>query len=295
LMRPAGFIWVWLREPRGAGGLDMRDIGIELLIEGHDPAYRPDREFTPTQQTPDTELPGIGMPFLELINRHHHGQPLGAWRLWTWLFVLQAGQMVGFKARNPSINGGTRHVEHPADALFVPPLIVELHHAEAGGRRVGVGMIREEVQLRLDGCRTLLPVLLYGVMMNAIPKRTQENPRQFAIMKTRIEAFETRQLLDYDFWHPGDRATRPLSSEQHRVEQRSVSLIQLHTRLVAMEHMARGISHSGLSLAAISPHRHAQGIDNALPPQGVTESRDGTMEATRHPSDGESCVRGSLL
>src|SRR5512145_2954276 len=114
-------------------------------------------------------------------------------------------------------------------------------------------------------------------------------------MKTRIEAFETRQLLDHDFWHPGDRAPRPLSPEQHRVEQHSVSLIQLHTRLVAMEHMARGISHSGLSLAAISPRRHAQGVDNALPPQGVTESRDGTMEATRHPSDSESCVRASLL
>ena len=53
----------------------MRDIVIDLLVEGHDPADRAHGEVWSRQQTPDAELAGIGMAFLEMIHLDHHGKP----------------------------------------------------------------------------------------------------------------------------------------------------------------------------------------------------------------------------
>jgi hypothetical protein len=64
LVGPRGFIGVGLRWEFGAAFAHMRDIVIDLLVEGHNPCDRPHGNLGVAQETPDPELAGIRMAFL---------------------------------------------------------------------------------------------------------------------------------------------------------------------------------------------------------------------------------------
>jgi hypothetical protein len=108
-MRAAGFVgvglgwWLEARMPR------MRDIRIDLLIQGHNTADGPLRQVGTSQETPDAELAGIRMPLLEVIDGDYHGEPLLAGGLGAGFVVLQPSHVVRLEARDPSIDGRTRH------------------------------------------------------------------------------------------------------------------------------------------------------------------------------------------
>jgi hypothetical protein len=85
----------------------MRDIGIDLLIEGHDPCDRPHRNLGGGQETPHPELARIGMAFLEVIDLDHPGQPaLAGWGFRRTALVEQARKVLRRQPLDPGIDGG---------------------------------------------------------------------------------------------------------------------------------------------------------------------------------------------
>src|SRR4030095_1179958 len=84
LMGSAGFVGVGLGRRLGARVAPMRDIVIDLLIEGHNAADRTLRKVWACPETPDAELACIWMPLLEVIDLDHHGEPLFAGGLGAW-------------------------------------------------------------------------------------------------------------------------------------------------------------------------------------------------------------------
>jgi hypothetical protein len=96
-----------LRWQFGAPFAHMRDIVIDLLVEGHDPRHGPHRNVGMSQETPNPKLAGIGMAFLQVIHLDHQGEPDLARRgVRCPAFVLQARKVLGGKPLDPSINGG---------------------------------------------------------------------------------------------------------------------------------------------------------------------------------------------
>ena len=80
LVGTRGFVGMGLRWQFGATFAHMRDIVIDLLVEGHDPRHGPHRNVGMSQETPNPKLAGIGMAFLQVIHLQHHGQPDLAYR-----------------------------------------------------------------------------------------------------------------------------------------------------------------------------------------------------------------------
>jgi hypothetical protein len=81
-MGGGGFVRVRWRVPFGGLAASMREIIIELPVEGHDPFDRADGDVCPCQQAPDPEPAGIGMTRLEVIHLQHQRQPdLVGWAL----------------------------------------------------------------------------------------------------------------------------------------------------------------------------------------------------------------------
>ena len=71
--------------------------------------------------------------------------------------------MLGFKAPNPQIDGGTRHLHKVTDTALSPALIVEFDDLEASLIAVGMAVIGAKGQLALHGvglcCQSRLTVL----------------------------------------------------------------------------------------------------------------------------------------
>jgi hypothetical protein len=76
-------------------------------------------------------------------------------------------------------------------------VVVEFDDLQAG--LVAIRMDVVVPQLQLPGCedRALVPELLHRLVINPIAARGEENPRQFPMMKARIEGLEPMQLLTH--------------------------------------------------------------------------------------------------
>ena len=111
----------------------MREIIIELPVEGHDPFDRADGDVRPCQQAPDPEPAGIGVSLLEGIHLEHQRQPnLAGWALGCGALVDQARKVFRLEARNPPIHRRTRDVQDATDTKLIPPLIVQLNDLDSG-------------------------------------------------------------------------------------------------------------------------------------------------------------------
>jgi hypothetical protein len=133
LMGGGGFIRVRCRVLFGGLTASMRDIIIELPVEGHDPFDRADGDICPCQQAPDPEPAGIGMTLLEVIHFEHQRQPdLTSWVLGGGALVCQARNVFGLEARNPPIHRRTRDVQDATDTEFIPALLGQLHDLDSG-------------------------------------------------------------------------------------------------------------------------------------------------------------------
>jgi hypothetical protein len=93
------------------------------------------------------------MRFLEVIDLDHDGEPDLARRLRARLLADEPGKVRGFKAANPLIDRGTRHMQKATDADFCPPLVVELDDLKAGLIAIGVAVVgvKGEFALRVLG------------------------------------------------------------------------------------------------------------------------------------------------
>ena len=101
----------------------MRDIIIDLPIEGHHPPDRAHGDILSGQETPDAELPSIWMGFLEVIHLDHNREPHLPRGLRARLVAQEARKVLGFKAANPAVDRRTRDVQKTTDAALRPPLI----------------------------------------------------------------------------------------------------------------------------------------------------------------------------
>src|SRR5262249_4054703 len=94
LMRAGGFIRMRLRWLFCLGFPLMRDIIIDLPIEGHHPPDRAHGDLLSGQETPDAELASIGMGFLEVIHLDHNWEPHLPWGLWPRLVAQEASKVL---------------------------------------------------------------------------------------------------------------------------------------------------------------------------------------------------------
>ena len=202
LMRAGGFIRMRLRGLFRRVFPLMRDIIIDLPIEGHHPSNRAHRDILAGQQTPDAELPSIGMGVLEMIHVDHNREPDLSRGLRTGLEPHESGKVLGFKAANPTIHRWTRDVQKVTDAALRPPLIIEFDHLEAALIALRMAVVGMQGQLTLHRCGTLLPELFDRLVVNALVRLVPENPSQFAIAKAIIERFQARQFLQHFFGDP---------------------------------------------------------------------------------------------
>jgi hypothetical protein len=103
-----GFIRMGLgRLLRAFGPLRWGDVIIDVPIEGHHPSHRPHGNRVIGQQAPDAERASIWMGFLEMINRHHKGEPHFPWRPGTTRTIHEPGQVFRLETVKPPIDGRT--------------------------------------------------------------------------------------------------------------------------------------------------------------------------------------------
>ena len=76
----------------------MRDIIIDLPIEGHHPPDRAHGDILSGQETPEAELSSIGMGFLEVIHLDQNREPHLPRGLRARLVAQEASKVLGFKA-----------------------------------------------------------------------------------------------------------------------------------------------------------------------------------------------------
>jgi len=178
----------------------MGDIVIHLLIEGHHPPHRTDRNVIVGQQTPDPEVTGIGMALLQVIDLDHQRQPdFTGCRFGRATLVLKAGKVLDFKAANPHIDSRTRYLHKVTNSALRPPLIIQFDDLEASLIAIGVVVIGAKGQLALPRHGRVMPEPFDGLVVNAVIQLVPDNPGQFAIPKAVVEGFETRQFLHYRF------------------------------------------------------------------------------------------------
>jgi hypothetical protein len=99
------FVGVGLGRWLGAGFAHMGDGIIDLLVDGHNPTDRAHGEVRTREQAPETELPGVGMTFLQVIHLDHDGKPPLPRGLGAPFVVHEPGKVLGLKARDPPIHG----------------------------------------------------------------------------------------------------------------------------------------------------------------------------------------------
>src|SRR5439155_23719663 len=136
----------------------VRDVGIDLPVERHDPLHGAHREVGFAAQTPTPKAARIGMPLLQMINLQHHREPRLARRGFRrGALVLETGQVVALEAGNPGVDGGTRDVQKPADTRLAPALKIELNDLEAGLDTLRITVIVKQRELLRRGHWELLP------------------------------------------------------------------------------------------------------------------------------------------
>ena len=82
--------------------------------------------------------------------------------------VFEVGEVLGFKALNPAIDGGTRHLHKLTDTALTPALIVEFDDLEACLILVGMMVIRAKGKFPLDRAGTVLPEPFDRLVVNTI-------------------------------------------------------------------------------------------------------------------------------
>ena len=199
LMRSGGFIRLRLRGFWRRVFPIMWDIIIDLPIEGHDPPDRAYGDILAGQQTPDTELPGIGMGFLEMIHVDHEREPDLPRGLRTGLEAHEPGKVLGCTAANPAIDRRTRDVQKATDTALRPSLILEFDHLKAALVASGLAVVGGQGQRPVHRSGTLLPKLFDRLVVNTLLRLVPENPGQFALAKAVVQRFEARQFLHHGF------------------------------------------------------------------------------------------------
>jgi hypothetical protein len=202
LMRPRGFVGMWLRWWFGALLGHMRNVLIDLLVDRQNAADGSRGDVRASQEAPDAELPGVGMALLQVIHLDHEGKPYLVRGRGAALFVQERGEVVRLETGKPAIDGGARDVEKPADTTFVPALIKQSHHVQTALHPVGRAVIRPELKLLGRSHRALEPKLFNGFFVDVLVKAVEENAGEFTGAKPAIERFEPVNLL-LDFF--GDR------------------------------------------------------------------------------------------
>jgi hypothetical protein len=185
-MRSGGFIGVWLRWFFRLCVSLMRDIIIDLSIEGHHPPDRAHGDILPGQETPDAELSSIGMGFLEVIHLDHDREPHLPWGLRARLVAQEARKVLSFKAANPAVDRRTRDVQKATDAALRPPLILEFDDLKTALVALRMAVVGGQGQFTLHGWEALLPELFDRLVVNALVRLMQNNAGQFAIAQAAV-------------------------------------------------------------------------------------------------------------
>src|SRR5262249_26954412 len=120
LMRSGRFLRMRLGRWFRLGFPLMRDVIIDLPIEGHHPPDGAHGDILSGQETPDAELASVRMGLLEVIDLDHDWEPDLAWGLGAGLAAQQPRKVLDFKAPNPAIDRGTRDLQKAADAALRP-------------------------------------------------------------------------------------------------------------------------------------------------------------------------------
>jgi hypothetical protein len=137
-----GFVGVGLWRQFGAFFVDLRDIIIDLLVQGHNGRDGPHGNVGVSQETPEPELAGIRMALLQVLHLNHEGQPdLPRWGFGRTTLGEQAGIMLRCKPLDPGINGRTGDVQEPTKADFLPAWGGELEHVPARLVAVWLGVV----------------------------------------------------------------------------------------------------------------------------------------------------------
>jgi hypothetical protein len=218
LMAMLGLVGVRLRRlwPSGLG--HVGNVIVHQFVSRHHTTNRADGDVRLRQQAPDPKLARIGMRLLEAIHLHHPRKPdFARWLLGAAFFVQEPRKVLGLEAPDPPIDRGPRHVQTPADTHLVPALIVEFDDLKAGLVAVRMGRGLPPRQGVLSHHRTLLPQLLGGFMVNAVPEFVEHDPGEFPRMKPCIERLELIDLLAHSLGHPGRPAwprSRDIVGEQ---------------------------------------------------------------------------------
>ena len=76
-------------------------------------------------------------------------------------------------------------------------MVVEVDALQAGLRAIRMRVVIPQLQLPGGEDRALVPELLDGLVIDPIATRAEENPRQFPMMKARLEGLEPVKLLTH--------------------------------------------------------------------------------------------------
>jgi hypothetical protein len=179
---------------------------IDELIERHDAADRALRAIGPRQQAPDAEAAGIGMRLLQVIDLDHQRQPdLACRRVGPSALAHKPGEVLGLKPPDPRIDCGPRDLHIPANAPFIPAVIIELDDLEPSLVAVGMPVIVPQPQVPLTGDGTRLPERLDSLVVNRHPARNEQDARQLSGVESVVERFEPIKLLSNDIRNPRRR------------------------------------------------------------------------------------------
>src|SRR4029453_13112807 len=103
--------------------------------------------------------------------------------------ILQAGQILGLKARQPEVDGGSRDLQKLTDTPLAPALRIQGNDLQTGGGGRGMAVVVEQ-RPRRGGRRETVPEATRRLAGEPMHSGMKDDPGQFAVPESLVEAFQ---------------------------------------------------------------------------------------------------------